>query len=63
METQLSSFSNYLIKVGIRSREFTYTEEELFSCKKYFTRCYKKGFSSYIALAVLRDYLNGEYEI
>ena len=59
----MSSFSNYLIIVGVRSTEFTYKTDDLFGNKKYFWRCYKKGLSPYIALELLYDYINGDYEI
>jgi hypothetical protein len=45
----------YLIMVGIRSLEFTYTDEELFNNVEYFKRCLKRGLSAYKALLFLYD--------
>ncbi len=59
----MSYFSDYLIMIGIRSLEYTYTDEQLFENKKFFWRCYKKGLSPYKALLFLNDYINGECEI
>ena len=49
------SFENYLIMVGIRSLEYTYTDEQLFSHREYFRQCYKDNLSAYKALLFLDD--------
>ena len=51
------NFNRYLIMVGIRSLEFTYTDDELLSNVKYFERCMKRGLSPYKALLFLSDEL------
>lgn len=51
------NFNKYLIMVGIRSLEFTYTDDELLSNVKYFERCMKRRLSPYKALLFLRDEL------
>ena len=51
------NFNRYLIMVGIRSLEFTYTDDELLSNVKYFERCMKRGLSPYKALLFLNDEL------
>ncbi len=60
-KTQKSSFENYLIMIGIRSLEYTYTDEQLFENKKFFKECYLHGMGAYKALLFLEDYLNGGY--
>lgn len=45
----------YLITVGIRSLEYTYTDEELFSNLEYFKKCHRRGLSAYKALLFLYD--------
>lgn len=54
------SFENYLIMVGIRSLEFTYTDKELFSRRRYFRQCYKDNLSAYKALVFLWDKMEEE---
>jgi hypothetical protein len=56
------SFKHYLIMVGIRSLEYTYTDEQLFENIKYFKKCYDQHLSVYKALLFLHDYLKGDYE-
>lgn len=53
----------YLIMVGIRSLEYTYTEEQIFANVEYFDKCRKRGFSAYKALLFFYDYLNDDYDI
>lgn len=57
------SIEKYLIKVGIRSLEFTYTDDIIFDNIDYFKRCKEQGLSEYKALLFFNDYLKGEYEI
>jgi len=57
------TFAAYLIMVGIRSAEYTYTDEQLFSNTKYFRKCYNANLSAYKALLFLHDYMNGDYAI
>lgn len=47
------TFDHYLIMVGIRSLEYTYTDEEIFSNIEHFKMCYKRGISAYKALLLL----------
>lgn len=49
--------ARYLIMIGIRSLEFTYTDEQLFANVEYFDKCRKSGLSAYKALLFLQDYL------
>lgn len=51
------SFEKYLIYLGIRSNEYTYDLEELFSNIDYFKECFNRGLSCYKALLFLNDYL------
>lgn len=53
----------YLIMVGIRSLEYSYSEEMIFSNIDYFKRCNDLGLSAYKALLFFHDYLNGDYDI
>lgn len=57
------TFAAYLIMVGIRSAEYTYTDEELFGNTKYFRKCYNANLSAYKALLFLDDYIKGDYTI
>ena len=59
----MNDFNHYLIMVGIRSLEYTYTDQELFDNVEYFRKCQQKGLSAYKALLFLSDYLNGEVKI
>lgn len=52
------SFYNYLIMVGIRSTEYTYTDQQLFENKAYFKQCYKENLSAYKALEFFWYHLN-----
>ena len=51
------SFEDYLIMVGIRSFEYTYTDEQLFGNTEYFKKCYRNNLSEYKALLFLQDYM------
>jgi len=55
--SEFNHFERYLINVGIRSSEYSYTDDELFSNIEYFKDCYKKHLSAYKALLFLYDYL------
>ena len=44
------TFEQYLINVGIRSSEFTYDDDILFSNVEYFRKCYADDLSEYKAL-------------
>ena len=52
------TFEDYLIMVGIRSSEYTYTDEQIFGNSEYFKKCYKDNLSAYKALLFLYDHLN-----
>lgn len=54
----MKCFEDYLILIGIRSLEYTYTDEVLFENKDYFKKCYNQNLSAYKALLFLYDYLN-----
>jgi hypothetical protein len=54
----MKSFEDYLIMIGIRSLEYTYTDEILFTNKDYFKKCYEQNLSAYKALLFLHDHLN-----
>lgn len=49
----MRNFEAYLIEIGIRSIEFTYTNDELFSNIIYFKRCWEVNLSPYKALTFL----------
>ena len=49
------SFECYLIEVGIRSEEYSYTNEQLFKEIEHFRECYEKRISPYNALLFLYD--------
>ena len=51
------TFEDYLIMVGIRSDEYSYTNDQLFGNTEYFKKCYKDGLSAYKALLFLHDHL------
>jgi hypothetical protein len=55
-------FEDYLIKIGIRSKDFTYVDEALFGNKEYFRRCYLNRLSPYKALTFLSLFLAGDFE-
>lgn len=56
-------FEKYLIRVGMRSLEYGYTDEQLYDNLDYFKRCQEFGLSAYKALLFLDPYINGEYNI
>lgn len=47
------TFEQYLIKVGIRSLEYTLSDEILFKNIDYFRKCYDDNLSEYKALLFL----------
>jgi len=57
------SFNKYLIEVGIRSAEYTYSDNELFENIEYFKRCHANNMSAYKALLFLGGYIKGSYKI
>ena len=57
------TFENYLIRVGMRSLEYTHSDETLYENVEYFRKCYEKNLSAYKALLFLCDYLNDDYDI
>lgn len=52
------TFEQYLIEVGIRSKEFTFKNDELFHNTKHFKECWRDGLSPYLALFFLNDEIN-----
>jgi hypothetical protein len=52
------TFENYLIMVGIRTADYTYTVDEIMDNTEYFKRCYNDNLSAYKALLFLCDHLN-----
>lgn len=56
-KNRFDTFENYLIMIGIRSLEYTFTDEELFEGVELFRKCYEKHISAYYALLYLNDYL------
>lgn len=53
----MRKFEEYLIEVGIRSYEFTYTPEELYANVEYFKTCFNDGLSAYKALVFFYDFV------
>lgn len=51
--SNFNKFHEYLINVGIRSLEYGYSDEILFSNIEYFKNCYKRNLSAYKALLLL----------
>lgn len=49
----MKKFESYLIMVGIRSLEFTHSDEVLFNSIDYFRDCMSKNLSPYKALLFL----------
>ena len=51
------SFEQYLIMIGIRSLEYTYSDKTLFNniSIKHFLKCYEQGFSAHKALLLLNN--------
>ena len=56
-KSPFDTFENYLIMVGIRSSEYTYTDEELFASIDFFKECYDRHMGAYYALLFLNDRL------
>ena len=57
----MRDFQSYLIMVGIRSVDYTYTDDELFDNIKLFKGCYDNNISAYKALEIfLKPYMDGE---
>lgn len=54
----MKTFEEYLIMVGIRSHEFTYSEQIIFENIDYFKECFKDNLSAYKALLFLDDNFN-----
>lgn len=52
------TFENYLIMVGIRMDDYTYTDEQVMDNTEYFRECYHDNLSAYKALLFLQDHLN-----
>lgn len=52
------TFEDYLIEVGIRSKEYTYNDEEIYENVDYFRKCYKEELSAYVALLYLDCHIN-----
>lgn len=46
----MKSFEEYLIMVGIRSIDFTYSDKDIFDNILYFRECYHNNMSAYNAL-------------
>jgi len=57
------NFDQYLIMVGIRSLEYTHSDEAIFANIDYFKRCMNAELSAYKALLFFHDYLKGDYDI
>ena len=53
----MKTFEQYMLKVGIRSADYKYTEEELYSSLDYFKDCYEDCLSEYKALEWLYFHL------
>jgi hypothetical protein len=56
-DSPFRKFEYYLIEVGIRSLEYTYTDAELYSNIEHFKKCFNDHISSYKALLMLNDHL------
>lgn len=57
------TFEMYLIQVGMRSLEYTHSDESIFENIDYFKKCYYAKLSAYKALLFLQDYIDGDYVI
>lgn len=49
--------------VGIRSIEYTYTDDQLFENVEYFKKCFDANLSPYKSLLFLGEYISGDYII
>ena len=54
------TFQQYLIMVGIRSHEYTHSDDVIFANIDYFKRCHSEHLSAYKALLFFNDYLKHE---
>lgn len=59
----MTDFQAYLINVGIRSSEYSYTDDDLFNNVEYFQKCFNDHLSAYKALLFLHDYLKGDFTL
>jgi hypothetical protein len=62
----MKNFESYLIMVGIRSLDFTFSDGELFSNIDHFKKCYEDDLIAYKALLFLtinRDNEDAEYGV
>lgn len=59
----MNHFNSYLIMVGIRSIEYTYTDDQLFENVEYFKKCFDANLSPYKSLLFLGEYISGDYII
>lgn len=57
MCNEKQNFGRYLITVGMRAAEFTYSDEIIFQHIQYFKECFEKNLSAYKALLFLHDFL------
>lgn len=55
--SEFNKFYQYLINVGIRSAEYGYSDDVLYSNIEYFKECYKRNLSAYKALLFLSYHL------
>jgi len=51
------TFENYLIMVGIRSSDYTYTEDQILDNTEYFRGCFDRDISPYYAFLYLNDHI------
>jgi hypothetical protein len=61
--SEYKQFNKYLIRVGIRSAEWSYSDDVLYDNIEYFQKCHKSGLSAYKALLFLADYIAGDFII
>jgi len=52
-----NSLEHYLFIVGVRSLEYTHTEEDICNNINYFKGCQERGLSPYSALLFFHDFL------
>lgn len=60
MSEEEKSFQKYLIKVGMRSVDYTYSDADIFDNIEFFRKCQKAELSAYKALLFLGQYLSGD---
>jgi len=51
------TFTRYMFEVGVRSLEYTHSQESILSNLPYFKNCYRRGVGAYTALLLFHDYL------